>query len=84
MSQECDVYSVGNMASNQAVTSLVTQCNQLYQAGHVEMDTNIKPLCYITGTNIVCRSISFQKWKNMHREEMEFVVTRGRGWGRRN
>ena len=50
MSQNYEIYSVGNIANNYVISVHVTDGNSIYHGDHFEMYRNIKSLRCVPGT----------------------------------
>ena len=77
MSQEHEMYSVGNIVNSQLI-SLYGDISELDLYGdHFEMHRNTEALCCIKGTNFCCRSDALKR--NKHKKGNE--ICRYERWG---
>ena len=56
--------------------------NQTHLGDHFEMYQNSESLCCVTGSNIV-QQADYASKTNSQKKEVKFVVTRGKGWGKK-
>ena len=65
---------------------MVIYCNQTYHGNHFKMYRSIKPLCCITGTNIVLKvnyTLKTNKQTNSQRKRSDLWLPWAEEWGER-
>ena len=76
-SHEYETYSVRNIVNNYVIS---LYGNQTYHGDHFDMYRNTKPLCCVTGTNVLFQ-VNYTSETNKLIEENRLVVGRGEELG---